>query len=211
MRYTRRGFLEAAGAAVAVAGIGRSVGCSRPPAPVNRLSGAPGVELSVDDALPDYSHDLERYLVRVTHDAHDRRKQVINAISTRQEIMDRQKAVVDDVWKMLGGPFERSPLNPRVTGIVERPGYRIEKLTFESRPRLYVTANLYVPAAARRHPAILAPLGHSVNGKAWPSYQKLFSNLARKGYVVLAYDPFGQGERIEYRPVCDRRWGNQRA
>ncbi|HEY7288740.1 MAG TPA: hypothetical protein VH583_02800, partial [Vicinamibacterales bacterium] len=26
----------------------------------------------------------------------------------------------------------------------------------------------------------------------------LFTNLARKGYVVLAYDPFGQGERIEY-------------
>jgi cephalosporin-C deacetylase-like acetyl esterase len=61
-----------------------------------------------------------------------------------------------------------------------------------------VTANLYVPAAAGRHPAILGPLGHSVNGKAWPSYQKLFSNLARKGYVVLAFDPFGQGERIEY-------------
>ena len=199
MRYTRRDFLKAAGAAVAVAGIGPSAGCSRPPAPVNRLSGAPGVELSVDEAaLPDYSHDLERYLVRVTNDARDRRKQVINAISTRQEIMDRQKAVVDDVWRMLGGPFERNPLNPRVTGSVERPGYRIEKLTFESRPRLYVTANLYVPAAAGRHPAILGPLGHSVNGKAWPSYQKLFSNLARKGYVVLAYDPFGQGERIEY-------------
>ena len=99
---------------------------------------------------------------------------------------------------MLGGPFERTPLNPRVTGVVERPGYRIEKVAFESRPRLYVTANLYVPAAAGRHPAILGPLGHSVNGKAWPSYQKLFSNLARKGYVVLAYDPFGQGERIEY-------------
>src|SRR5436190_20391013 len=199
MTYTRRDFLEAAGAAVAVAGIGPSVGCSRPPAPVNRFSGAPGVELSVDEAaLPDYSHDLERYLVRVTNDARDRRKQVINAISTRQEIVDRQKAVVDQVWRMLGGPFERTPLNPRVTGVVERPGYRIEKLTFESRPRLYVTANLYVPVAAGRHPAILGPLGHSVNGKAWPSYQKLFSNLARKGYVVLAYDPFGQGERIEY-------------
>src|SRR5213076_2565873 len=98
MRYTRRDFLEAAGAAVAVAGIGPSVGCSRP--------GAPGVELSVDEAaLPDYSHDHERYLVRVTNDARDRRKQVINAISTRQEIVDRQKAVVDDVWRMLGGPF----------------------------------------------------------------------------------------------------------
>src|SRR5436189_6468462 len=132
MRYTRRDFLGAAGAAVAVAGIGRSVGCSRPPAAVNRLSGVPGVELSVDDAaLPDYSHDLERYLVRVTNDARDRRKQVINAISTRQEIMDRQKAVVDDVWRMLGGPFERNPLNPRVNGSVERPCYRIEQPTCE--------------------------------------------------------------------------------
>ena len=169
------------------------------------------MELSVDDAaLPDYSRDLERYLVRLTNEARDRRKQVINAISTRQA--DRwtgKRRWSTELWKMLGGPLERTPLNPRVTGIVERPGYRIEKVTFESRPRLYVTANLYVPAAAGRHPAILGPLGHSVNGKAWPSYQKLFSNLARKGYVVLAYDPFGQGERIEYpgsapRPVCAR-------
>ena len=99
---------------------------------------------------------------------------------------------------MLGGPLDRTPLNARVIGTVERPGYRIEKVTFESRPRLYVTANLYVPAGTGRRPAILGPLGHSANGKAWPSYQKLFSNLARKGYVVLAYDPFGQGERIEY-------------
>src|SRR6266516_582124 len=198
MRSTRRDFLEAA-AAVAVVGIGGSAGCSKPIAPVNRLSAAPGVELGIDDAaLPDYSHDLERYLIRVSDEARARRKQVINAISTRQAIVDRQEAVVDEVWKMLGGPFERTPLNPRVTGVVDRPGYRIEKLTFESRPRVYVTANLYVPATSGRHPAILCPLGHSVNGKAWPSYQKLLSNLARKGYVVLAYDPFGQGERIEY-------------
>jgi cephalosporin-C deacetylase-like acetyl esterase len=196
MRYTRRDFLSAAAAA---AGIGGSVGCSRQPAPANRLSGAPGVELGVDDvALPDYSHDLEKYLVRIANEARDRRKQVINAISTRQEIASRQKLVTDTVWQILGGPFEKNPLNARVTGVVERPGYRIEKVAFESRPRLYVTANLYLPAAAGRHPAILGPLGHSVNGKAWASYQKLFSNLARKGYVVLAYDPFGQGERIEY-------------
>jgi dienelactone hydrolase len=196
VKYTRRDFLGAAAAATGIAG---SVGCSRPTALANRLSGAPGVELGVDDvALPDYSHDLEHYLVRLANEARDRRKQVINAISTRQGVAARQKAVIDNVWKMLGGPFERSPLNPRVTGIVERAGYRIEKVTFESRPRLYVTANLYLPTAAGPHPAILGPLGHSVNGKAWPSYQKLFSNLARKGYVVLAYDPFGQGERIEY-------------
>jgi cephalosporin-C deacetylase-like acetyl esterase len=194
MKYTRRRFLETAGAIVAAAG----GACARRPA-VNRVSGATGVELNIESsALPDYSHDLERYLIRLASEARARRKPVISAISTPQGIAERQKVVTEQVWKMLGGPLERTPLNPRVTGIVERPGYRIEKLIFESRPRLYVTANLYLPAGPGRHPAILAPLGHSTNGKAWPSYQKLFSNLARKGYAVLAYDPFGQGERIEY-------------
>jgi len=195
MEHTRREFLEAAGAIVAAA----AGGCSRPPASTTQVSGASGVELHVENgALPDYSHDLERYLVRLASDARAQRKQVIAAISTPQGIRERQKAVTEQLWTMLGGPLERTPLNPRVTGTVERPGYRIEKLIFESRPQLYVTANLYLPAAPGRHPAILGPLGHSTNGKAWASYQKLFSNLARKGYVVLAYDPFGQGERIEY-------------
>ncbi len=199
MPYTRRTFLEATGTLAAAAGLGPSVDLLAQSAAGTRPSGAPGVELNVDAAgLPDYSRDLERYLVRLANDARERRKRIVSAISTRQQVLDRQRTVVEELWKMLGGPLERTPLNARVTGIVERPGYRIEKLTFESRPRLYVTANLYVPARTGRRPAILGPLGHSVNGKAWPSYQKLFTNLARKGYVVLAYDPFGQGERIEY-------------
>lgn len=196
MTYTRRRFLETTGAFAAAASFGRAVGFAQQSP--NR-QGAPGVELNIDTAaLPDYSRDLERYLVRLANEARDRRKQIINAISTRQQVLDRQKSVVAELWKMLGGPLDRTPLNPRIVGTVERPGYRIEKLTFESRPRLYVTANLYVPSGTGRRPGILGPLGHSVNGKAWPSYQKLFTNLARKGYVVLAYDPFGQGERIEY-------------
>jgi cephalosporin-C deacetylase-like acetyl esterase len=199
MTYTRRRFLETTGALAAAAGLGRPVGSLKQSSAGSRQTGAPGVQLNIDDvALPDYSRDLERYLVRLSNDARERRKRVIHAISTRQEVLDRQKTVVTELWKMLGGPLDRTALNSRVTGIVERPGYRIEKVTFESRPRLYVTANLYVPSGTGRRPAILGPLGHSVNGKAWPSYQKLFSNLARKGYVVLAYDPFGQGERIEY-------------
>lgn len=199
MRCTRRRFIEAA--AAATGGLGGFSGCAGRLATNSRaqLSGAPGVELNLDrSGLPDYSHDLARYLVRLTGEARAGRKQIIDAISTPQQIAERQKTVAALVWKMLGGPFERTPLNPRVTGTIQRPGYRIEKVAFESRPNLFVTASLYVPAVSGRRPAILCPLGHSVNGKAWPSYQKLFSNLARKGYVALAYDPFGQGERIEY-------------
>ncbi|HEV3060531.1 MAG TPA: acetylxylan esterase [Vicinamibacterales bacterium] len=199
MKCTRRRFIGSTAFVVGAAGLqgcGDDAGQGEAP---RRPSAAPGVTLNADGAaLPDYSHDLERYLERVANEARERRTHIVNAISTRQQVVDRQKAVVAELWKMLGGPHERTPLNARVTGILERSGYRIEKLTFESRPRLYVTANLYVPVGTGRRPAILGPLGHSANGKAWPSYQRLFVNLARKGYVVLAYDPFGQGERIEY-------------
>ncbi len=199
MKLTRRRFLESTGAIVAASGLGPSLRAAGQPQTARPITGAPGVELHVSGAaLPDYSRDLERYLVRLANEARERRQRVVQAISTREGVLDRQKYVVSELWKMLGEAPERTPLNPRVTAKIERPGYRIEKLTFESRRKLYVTANLYVPSAPGRHPAILSPLGHSTNGKAWPSYQKLFSNLARKGYVVLAYDPFGQGERIEY-------------
>jgi cephalosporin-C deacetylase-like acetyl esterase len=199
MTWTRRRFLETAGALGTAATFGRVLDASGQQSVAAGQAGAPGVRLNVDIApLPDYSRDLERYLVRLSNEARDRRKQIINAIATREQVVERQKSVAAELWKMLGGPLDRTPLNPRVVATVDRPGYRIEKVAFESRPRLYVTANLYVPSGSGRRPAILGPLGHSVNGKAWPSYQKLFSNLARKGYVVLAYDPFGQGERIEY-------------
>ena len=199
MKCTRREFIGSTGLVVGAAGLHGCAGDAGQREAPHRPSAAPGVTLNADGAaLPDYSRDLERYLVRLANEARERRKHIVNAISTRQQVVDRQTAVVAELWKMLGGPLERTPLNARVTGILERSGYRIEKLTFESRPRLYVTANLYVPVGAGRRPAILGPLGHSANGKAWPSYQRLFSNLARKGYVVLAYDPFGQGERIEY-------------
>ncbi len=195
MRPTRRRFLEAAFAA----GLAPLAGCAARSPASSGFTGAPGVDFGFGRAtVPDYSRDLEKYLVRATAEARARRKQTVDPISTSAQVVDRQKTVTAETWRMLGGPIEPTPLNPRVTGRIDRPGYRIEKVVFESRPKLYVTANLYVPARAGRAPAILGPLGHSVNGKAWPSYQKLFANLARKGYVVLAYDPFGQGERIEY-------------
>src|SRR5262245_22426007 len=112
MTYTRRDFLETTGAVFAAGLGGASAGCSKPQpppasAPAIRLSGAPGVEIKVDGtALPDYSRDLERYLVRLTNEARDRRKGIIGAISTRQHVLDRQKLVVSELWKMLGGPFE---------------------------------------------------------------------------------------------------------
>src|SRR5262245_32579889 len=94
---TRRHFLTLAGAGAAAgwAACGRST----PPAMPAALDGAPGVEmLPTGTALPDYSRDLVNYLVRVTAEARERRQRIIGAISTREQVVDRQKAVVKELW-----------------------------------------------------------------------------------------------------------------
>src|SRR5437762_693324 len=50
----------------------------------------------------------------------------------------------------------RAPLKAEITGRLEREGYRIEKIVYQSLPGLYVTGNLYLPKApAKRLPAVL--------------------------------------------------------
>jgi dienelactone hydrolase len=123
----------------------------------------------------------------------DRAKNVA-AIRDTAAAQARQKHVRERILSLIGGlPEYRGPLNARVTKTTRREGFVIEHVLFESLPQYYVTANLYRPETAGRHPAILMSMGHWESGKA--AGQLLSSNLARKGFVVLAYDPVGQGER----------------
>ena len=110
---------------------------------------------------------------------------------------------VAEVRRKIGesfGPFpEKTPLNAKVTGKVERDVYTIEKVIFESRPGFLVTANLYVPKGKKQPlPGVVGSCGHSINGKAAEPYQSFAQGLARMGYVVLIFDPIGQGERLQY-------------
>jgi dienelactone hydrolase len=115
----------------------------------------------------------------------------------------RQSEVRARILSLIGGlPDYRGPLNARVTKTTKREGFAIDHVLFESLPDYYVTANLYRPERAGRHPAILMSMGHWDSGKA--AGQLLSANLARKGFVVLAYDPVGQGERQQ---AYDKRIG----
>ncbi|UCD51235.1 MAG: acetylxylan esterase, partial [Phycisphaerales bacterium] len=98
------------------------------------------------------------------------------------------------------GPFpERTPLNPIITGVVNGEGYRVEKIVFESMPQYYVTAALFIPnETTKKRPAILNVIGHSTASFRRETYQVVILNLVKKGFIVLAMDPYGQGERIDY-------------
>ena len=120
------------------------------------------------------------------------------ALNSPESIRKRGDAFRAWLTNSIGGWPEKTPLRPKVTGVLNRDGYRIEKLMFESRPGFRVTANLYIPAGSGPFPAVLGVAGHSETGKADPVYQHAWVSLVRRGMVVLAYDPPGQGERLDY-------------
>jgi Acetyl xylan esterase (AXE1) len=134
----------------------------------------------------------------------DRREAAVKAVQSIEQAEARKHWVRAKILDLIGGlPDYDGPLNARVTGRTERPRYVIEKVIFESLPAYFVTANLYRP---REHngkvPGVLIPLGHWSEGKV--AVEQIAANLALKGFVVLAYDPVGQGERQQ---AYDRRFG----
>lgn len=141
--------------------------------------------------------DLRDYLMRRASDQLAMRRAKIAEIRTPADVAHRKSEVRAKILEKIGGlPRERGPLNLRRTGTLDRGAYRVEKIVFESMPRFYVTANLYVPQGKPgKLAAVLQPLGHAADGKVSYSYQVLSINLARLGFVVLTFDPIGQGER----------------
>jgi len=157
-------------------------------------------------AYRDYSRCLPDYLAALAERAYRQRNAAHAALTTAPAITARQRWVRETFWRLAGGAPERTPLNARVTGAFERPGYRVEKIVYESLPRFHVPANLYVPTTGRPpYPGVLFQMGHSLNGKAADTYQRCCQALARLGYLVLAFDPMGQGERTYYPDSSGRR------
>ncbi len=145
-----------------------------------------------------YSRALPDYLTRLAKEAYTRRQSALDQLTTPTAIRARQTWVRDTFWKLSGGQPPRTPLNLRTVGEFRRNGYRVEKIVYESQPGLIITANLYLPDGSGRFPGVLFQMGHSLNGKAADPYQKCCQGLVRLGYVVLAFDPMGQGERTYY-------------
>jgi len=94
---------------------------------------------------------------------------------------------------------ERCPLAPQVFGRLERPGYSVEKVSFQTYPGFYCTGNLYRPLGKPGpFPGVISPHGHWGVGRL--ANEELGSvpgrciNLARQGYVVFTYDMVGYND-----------------
>ncbi|MBN2376233.1 MAG: acetylxylan esterase [Sedimentisphaerales bacterium] len=121
-------------------------------------------------------------------------------IKTGEQIAAYQLRLREKFLGALGDFPQRTPLNARVVSVVQREGYRVEKVIFESQPKFYVTGVLFLPDSAkyqRPYPAAVVPCGHALNAKAYESYQTMGALLALNGIAALVYDPIDQGERMQ--------------
>ncbi|HEV2273742.1 MAG TPA: acetylxylan esterase [Acidobacteriaceae bacterium] len=169
------------------------------PSALAAASDEPEVTATIPRSQRDFWKDWPGFITTQVNRAGERRKALLARIQSHNDVAERATVVRSQLWEILGGRPAESPLRGRTVGTIARESYRIEKLIYESLPEVYVTAHLYVPTAGNGpFPAVLAPLGHTSDGKNYRNYQYCYQNLARKGYVVLAYDPFGQGERSQY-------------
>ncbi len=179
--WTRRDFLTTAAVATG-AGLGPST-----------LSAAPGPH---SKELPDM---LAQYFAERLNELAARWDRERENIRTPADLEARNRFVREKAIEMIHGLPERNPLDPVTVRTLDRDGYRIEVLRFQSRPNFWVTASLYVPTTGSGpFPGIISPCGHSANGRIYKAYQLTYLDLVHSGFVVLAYDPVGQGERRQY-------------
>ncbi|HEX7362037.1 MAG TPA: acetylxylan esterase [Bryobacteraceae bacterium] len=184
-RFSRREWLELATACTAASTLDAAA--------------SPGAARLSGFYYRDYSKCLPNYLSGLAREAYEKRNQALRLLVDADAIQKRQTWAREAFWKLIGGQPERTPLKSRITGDFDRAAYRVQKVVYESRPGIVVSANLYIPKIAKPpYPGVLFQMGHSPRGKAYPPYQKCCQGLAQLGYLVLAFDPMGQGERIAY-------------
>lgn len=127
-------------------------------------------------------------------------RQDYEARTEPQAIADYQAGLRAEFIGRIGGLPGPAPLRPQVTGSVQRQGYTVEKVLFESAPQFYVTAGLFLPDPAKfppPWPAVVILCGHAAEGKLQLGYQTGAALAAANGLAAMVVDPVGQGERMQ--------------
>ncbi len=170
---------------------------AQPPAPAQNAT--PASRSRAADPANFGRLQLEQYLDGLAAQDEAARAAAVAAIHTRAQAEARQSRVRAQILALIGAMPSRTPLNARILGETQANGFRIRKVIFESQPNFFVTALLYVTdgeVAGGKRAAILMSPGHAPSGKAGDA--PVAAIFARNGFIVLSYDPIGQGERLQY-------------
>jgi hypothetical protein len=146
----------------------------------------------------DAPNSLYHFIAGQAYDDLEVRSTKIALIHSLSQWQQKQQQIRYILMKALGAFPSKTPLNARITKSIKKDDYRIENIIYESQPGYYVTSSLFIPGELKdgKGPAIIYCSGHSDNG--YRAYQSILINLVKKGFIVFAFDPIGQGERLQY-------------
>ena len=146
----------------------------------------------------DAPNALFHHLAEEAYTDLDSRSRKIDAIRTLADWQQRQQWVRRSLQEAVGTFPAKTPLNANITKSIDKDGYHLENIVYESVPGYFVTSTLFIPANSRKAAAIIYCSGHSENGYRANGYINEILNFVKKGFVVFAFDPMGQGERLQY-------------
>ncbi len=112
----------------------------------------------------------------------------------------RQQTLVScGLWPMPA----KTPLQANIFGKIERDGYSVEKVYFQTYPGVYLAGNLYRPLGKGNgpFPAVLNPHGHWQEGRLVDrnigSVAARCINFARQGMIAFCYDMVGYNDTAQ--------------
>jgi len=149
----------------------------------------------------DASNSLYHHITGQAYVLLAQRAEKVARLNLLSEWQQRQKWISETLLNIVGPFPEKTPLNSKITRIVEKDSFRVEHIVYESQPGFFVTSSMFIPKGIKKNskmPVVIYCSGHSGNGYRSVVYQKVILNLVKKGFIVFAFDPVGQGERIEY-------------
>lgn len=139
------------------------------------------------------------FLVNQTDKYYQARHAEIAKLKTKSDWQKRQQLVRKKLDRLIGVFPQKGDLAPEVLSVVKKDGYRIEKIVYQPTPGYYETGCLYIPDNLKgKAPAILNVIGHDQISFREQYYQVIITNLLKKGMIVFAIDPLGQGEHVQY-------------
>lgn len=116
--------------------------------------------------------------------------------TTSKELKEFTTQIRNNVIQQSGALLNQQiPLNYTETKNIQKEGYTIKNISFQTRPGVYATANLYVPDGEGVFPAVIVTHGHWDYGRRSELFQSVAHILASNGYVCLNIDAWGAGER----------------
>jgi cephalosporin-C deacetylase-like acetyl esterase len=164
----------------------------RLPCAIVVLAAAVNAQVATDDAyqrMLESKHRVTEYLQQAANAITSKASAEMASQETWEKARSKRLEEMRDMLGLLPWP-ERTPLNVRVTGVLDKGSYTIEKIAFESMPRVYVTGNLYIPKTRTSPvPAIVYVCGHAYSPQGDKTqYQRHGISFARNGYVAFILD-----------------------